>query len=84
MRPEPGNPQSGVDFVEHPRTFSNHIIAEIAMCVELSNMSSEWFDCTEPSLTTSLQEKQCVLGAYALVALVRCGFDMIHDIPDRC
>ena len=35
MRPEPGNPQSGVDCVEHPRTFSNHIIAEIAMCVEL-------------------------------------------------
>ena len=54
------------------------------MCVELSNMSSEWFDCTEPSLTTSLQEKQGVLGAYALVALVQCGFDMIHDIPDRC
>ena len=54
------------------------------MCVELSNMSSEWFDCTEPSLTTSLQEKQGVRGAYALVALVRCGFDMILDIPDRC
>ena len=35
MRPEPGNPQSGVDCVEHPQTFSNHIIAEIAMCVEL-------------------------------------------------
>ena len=40
MRPESGNPQankvvSGVDCVEHPRTFSNHIIAEIAMCVEL-------------------------------------------------
>ena len=36
MRPEPGNPQSGVDCVEHPRTFSNHIIAEIAMCYNVN------------------------------------------------
>ena len=49
------------------RTFSNHIIAEIAMCVEFFHMSSGWFDCTEPSLTTSLQGKQSVQGAHALV-----------------
>ena len=30
--------------IESPRTFSNHLITEIA-----------WSDCTEPSLTTSLQ-----------------------------
>ena len=30
-------------------------------------MSSGWFDCTEPSLTTSLEGKQGVHGAYALV-----------------
>ena len=30
-------------------------------------MSSGWFDHTEPSLSTSLQEKQGVQGAYALV-----------------
>ena len=30
-------------------------------------MSSGWFDCTEPSLTTSLQGNQGVQGAYALV-----------------
>ena len=30
-------------------------------------MSSGWFDCTEPSLATSLQGKQGVQGAYALV-----------------
>ena len=30
-------------------------------------MSSGWFDCTEPSLTTSLEGKQSVQGAYALV-----------------
>ena len=34
------------------------------------HMSSGWFDCTEPSLTTSLQGKQGVQGAYVLV---RCG-----------
>ena len=28
-------------------------------------MSSGWFDCTEPSLSTSLQGKQGVQGAYA-------------------
>ena len=33
----------------------------------LSHMSSGWFDCTEPSLSTLLQEKQGVQGAYALV-----------------
>ena len=30
-------------------------------------MSSGWFDCTEPSLSTSLKGKQGVQGAYALV-----------------
>ena len=30
-------------------------------------MSSGWFDCTEPTLSTSLQGKQGVQGAYALV-----------------
>ena len=31
------------------------------------HMSSGWFDHTEPSLSTSLQGKQGVQGAYALV-----------------
>ena len=52
--------------IEPPRTFTNHIIAEIVRCVEFFHMSSGWFDCTEPSLTTSLQGKQGVQGAYAL------------------
>ena len=56
--------------VEPPRTFSNHIIAEMARCVEFFHMSSGWFGSTELSLTTSLQWKQGVQGAYALV---RCG-----------
>ena len=30
-------------------------------------MSSGWFDCTEPSLSTSLKGKQGVHGVYALV-----------------
>ena len=41
-----------------PRTFLNYIIAERARCVEFFYMSSGWFDCTEPSLTTSLEGKQ--------------------------
>ena len=49
--------------IEPRRTFSNHIITEIARCVEFCHMSSGWFDCTEPSLTTSLQEIEGVQGA---------------------
>ena len=36
--------------LELSRTFSNHIIADIARRVESLHMCSEWFDCTEPSL----------------------------------
>ena len=53
--------------IEPHRTFSNHIITEIARCVEFCHMSSGWFDCSEPSLSTSLRGKQGVQGAYALV-----------------
>ena len=49
--------------IEPPRTFSNHIITEIARCVEFCHMSSGRFDCTELSLSTSLQGKQGVQGA---------------------
>ena len=34
------------------------------MCGEVCHMSSGWFDCTEPSLSTSLQGKQGVQGAF--------------------
>ena len=53
--------------IEPHRIFPNHIITEIAKCVEFCHMSSGWFDHTEPSLSTSLQGKQGVQGAYALV-----------------
>ena len=45
--------------IEPPRTFSNHIMTG---CVDM------WFDCTEP---TSLQGKQGLRGAYALVRVVQ-------------
>ena len=48
--------------IEPRRTFPNHIITEIARFLEFCHMSSGWFDCTEPSLSTSLQEKQGVQG----------------------
>ena len=35
--------------------------------LDMEPMSSGWFDCTEPSLSTLLQGKQGVQGAYALV-----------------
>ena len=59
--------QGDCTLVRVHRTFSNHIIAEIARRVEFFDMRSGWFDCTEPSLTTSLQGKQGVQGTYALV-----------------
>ena len=54
-------------YIKPTRTFSNHIITEIAKCVEFCHKSSGWFDFTEPYLSTSLQGKQGVQGAYALV-----------------
>ena len=53
--------------IEPRRTFPNCIITEIVRCVEFCHMSSGWFACTEHSLSTSLQGKQGVQGAYALV-----------------
>ena len=53
--------QGAYALVRGGSSTSNHIIAEFF------HMSSGWFDCTEPSLTTSLQGKQGVQGAYALV-----------------
>ena len=38
------------------RTFSNYIFTEIARYIEFFYTSSGWFDWTEPSLTTSLQD----------------------------
>ena len=37
--------------VQAHRTFLNHIIADIAKCVEFFNMGSGWFDSTEPPLS---------------------------------
>ena len=53
--------------IEPQRTYTNHSITEKARCVEVYHRSSGWFDCTEPSLCTSLQGKQGVQGACALV-----------------
>ena len=72
--------------IEPPRTFSNHIITEIAGRVEFFHMSSGWFDCTEPSLTTSLQGKQGLHGAYALVRVVQAhqtSSDLLEPHHDR-
>ena len=65
--------------IEPPRTFLNHIIAEIARCVEFFHMSS---DCTEPSLTTSLRGTQGVQGSYALVRGGSSASDLIE--PHHC
>ena len=59
--------QQGMEGVVHlfvvvqaHRTSPNHIITEIAKCVEFCHISSGWFDHTKPSLSG-------VEGAYALV-----------------
>ena len=55
------------EFGVVPRTFSNHIITEIAGPVEFIRMSSGWFDPAEPSQSTFLQGKKGLQGSYALV-----------------
>ena len=42
-----------LESLQAPRTFSNHIITEIARCGEFCHMSSGRFDCTEPPRTSS-------------------------------
>ena len=59
--------RGGLKHIEPHRTYSNKNIAEITRCGEACHMSSVWFDCTESSLSSSLQGKQSVQGAYALV-----------------
>ena len=49
--------------IEPHRTFSNYILTEIARYLDFFHLSSGWFDCTEPSPTTSLQGIQGVQGA---------------------
>ena len=41
-------------------------------------MSLGWFDCTEPSITTSLEGKQSVQGAYALVRVHRTSSNLLE------
>ena len=53
--------------IEPHRTYSNHNTIEIVRCGDVCHMSLEWFDSMEPSLSTSLQGKEGVQGAYALV-----------------
>ena len=54
--------------VQAHRTSSNLLEPHhYARCVEFCHMSSGCFDCTEPSLSTSLQGKQGMKGGYALV-----------------
>ena len=59
--------KQNVGVVQAHRTSSIHNSTELARCGEVCHMRSGWFDCTEPSLSTSLQGKQGVQGAYALV-----------------
>ena len=68
--------------IEPSRTFSIHIIAEIARRVEFFHMSSGWFNCTKPSLTTSVEGKQGEQGAYALV-LGGSSASNLHEPPSR-
>ena len=49
--------------LNHPELVHKHS----AHLVEFFHMSLGWFDCTEPSLSTSLQGKHGVQGAYGLV-----------------
>ena len=65
------------------RTFSNYIFTGETRCagayaLVLNLMSLEWFNCTEPSLTTSVQGKQGVQGG------VREGSVQSHDPKHMC
>ena len=48
------------------------------------HMSSGWFDCTEPSLTTSVQGNQGLQGAYALVRGGSSASNLLDPEIARC
>ena len=56
----------------------NHIITEIAKCVEFCHMSSGWFDGTEPSLSTSLQVQQGMQGVVHLFGVHRISSNLLE------
>ena len=45
---------------------SNYTLTEIARYLDFFHMSSGWFDCTEPSPTTSLQGIRCKMKRYSI------------------
>ena len=62
--------------VQAHRTSSNllephHYRDRCVRCVEFCHMSSGWFDCTEPSLSTSLQRQQGMQGVVHLFGVVQ-------------
>ena len=57
--------------VQANRTSSNHIMTEIARCVGFGHIRLGWFDCTEPSLSTSLQGQQGMQGIMHLFGVVQ-------------
>ena len=61
--------------IEPHRIFSNHIITEIERFVEFCHMSSGGFDCTEPSLSISLQGQQGMQGVVHLFGVVQALVD---------
>ena len=52
---------------QHRARKVRRVSTELARCEEFCHKSSGWFNCTEPSVSTSVQGKQVVQGAYALV-----------------
>ena len=54
-------------YVDFRKAFDSIDHTDIARCVVVVYMRSVWFDCTEPSLTSALQGKQGVQGAFAVV-----------------
>ena len=73
--------------IEPHRTFSNCSLTEIARYIDFFHSSSGWFDCTEPSPTTSLQGIQrcagCTMHRFGEVQAHRTSSNLLDLHPHR-
>ena len=66
-----------------PRTFSNHFRTELAGRVEGFHRSSGWFDCTEPSRTTSFQVCRLLMHKFGVVQAYRSSSNLLEPHQRR-
>ena len=70
--------------LEPPRIFSNHFSAEKARCVEVFDVSSEWFDCLlEPHLHSGNKMCRVPVHCFRVVQPPRTSSNLLEPLQCR-